>query len=56
MTFADYEERSRRALKSLYDDGLEKPLARAMDGPAKLLSFLVEALEEVVHDVGPWQR
>ena len=52
VAFADYEERSRRALKSLYDDGLEKPLSGATDGPAKLLPFLVEALEEVVTGIG----
>ena len=51
--FIDYEVRSRKALKSLYDDGLERPLARATDGPAKLLPFLVEALEEVVTGTGP---
>ena len=44
VAFADYEERSRRVLKSLYDDGLEKPLAGATGGLAKLLPFLVEAL------------
>ena len=51
--FTDYEVRSRRALKSLYDDGLEKPLAGATDGPTKLLPFLVKALEEVVTGIGP---
>ena len=51
--FTDYGVRSRRALKSLYDDGLEKLLAGATDGPAKLLPFLVEALEEVVTGIGP---
>ena len=44
MAFTDYEDRSRRALKSLYDDGLEKPLAGATGGLAKLLPFLVGAL------------
>ena len=51
--FTDYELRSRKALKSLFEDGLEKPLAGAMEGPAKLLPFLVEALEEVVTGIGP---
>ena len=51
--FTDYEERSRKVLKSLYDDGLEKPLAGATDGPAKLLPFLVEAREQVVTGIGP---
>ena len=53
VAFADLEKRSRKALKSLYDDGLEKPLAGATDGPAKLLPFLVEAIEEVVTGIGP---
>lgn len=53
LAFAGLEERSRKALKSLYDDGLEKPLAGAKDGPAKLLPFLVEALEEFVTGIGP---
>ena len=44
--------RSCKALNSLYDDGLEKPLAGATDGLAKLLPFLVEALEEVVTGIG----
>ena len=51
--FALYEERARIALKTLYDGGLEKPLARAKEGPAKLVPFLVEALEEVVIGIGP---
>ena len=53
VAFADLEERSRKALKTLYDGGLEKPLAGAKDSPAQLLPFLVEALEEIVTDVGP---
>ena len=51
--FTDYEVRSCKALKTLYEDGLEKPLAGATEGPAKLLPFLVEALEEVVTGIGP---
>ena len=51
--FARYEERARIALKTLYDGGLEKPLAGAKEGPAKLVPFLVEALEEVVTGIGP---
>ena len=51
--FALYEERAPIALKTLYDGGLEKPLARAKEGPAKLVPFLVEALEEVVMGIGP---
>ena len=53
VAFTDYEVRSRTVLKSLYDEGLEKPLAGATDGPVKLLPFLVEALEEVVTGIGP---
>ena len=37
----------------LYENGLDKPLVGAKDGPAQLLPFLVEALEEVVTDIGP---
>ena len=51
--FTRYEERARTALKTLYKEGLEKPLARATEGPAKLVPFLVEALEEVVTGIGP---
>ena len=51
--FALLEKRSREALKSLYEKGLEKPLATNEDGPAQLLPYLVEALEEVVSGIGP---
>ena len=51
--FMDYEVRSRKALKTLYEEGLEKPLAGATEGPAKLLPFLAEELEEVVTGIGP---
>ena len=51
--FIDLKERSRVALKTLYENGLERPLATNEDGPAQLLPFLVEALEEVVNGVGP---
>ena len=53
VAFACYEGRARIALKKLYDGGLEKPLAGAKEGPAKLVPFLVEALEEVVIGIGP---
>ena len=53
VAFADLEERSRKALKTLYDHGLEKTLATDEDGPAQLLPLLVKALEEVVDGVGP---
>ena len=39
-------------LKALYEKGLEKPLTTDEDGPAHLLPYLVEALEEVVSGVG----
>ena len=54
--FALLEERSPVALKALYEKGLEKPLTTDEDGPAQLLPYLVEALEEVVSGIGPWQR
>ena len=37
--FALMEKRSREALKSLYEKGLEKPLATNEDGPAQLLPY-----------------
>ena len=37
----------------LYDSGLESLLAGAEDGPAKLLPFLVHALEDVALGLGP---
>ena len=52
-TFALLEKRSREALKSLCEKGLEKPLATNEDGPAQLLPYLVEALEEVVRAISP---
>ena len=51
--FALLEKRSREALKSLYEKGLEKSLATNEDGPAKLLPFLVRALEDVALGLGP---
>ena len=51
--FTGYEVRARKSLKTLYEEGLEKPLAGAMEGPAKLVPFLVEALEEAVTGIGP---
>ena len=53
MAFAKMEKRARAALKTLYDSGLESPLAGAKDGPAKLLPFLVHALEDVALGLGP---
>ena len=51
--FTLLEERSRVALKTLYEKGLEKPLTTDEDGPAQLLPYLVEALEEVMSGIGP---
>ena len=53
VAFAKMEKRARAALKTLYESGLEEPLAGAEDGPAKLLPFLVRALEDVVDGLGP---
>ena len=53
MAFTKLEEKPRALLKTLYDSGLESPLAGAEDGPAKLLSFLVRALEDVALGLGP---
>ena len=53
MAFAKLEEKARALLKTLYDSGLESPLAGAEDGPAKLLPFLVHALEDVALGLGP---
>ena len=53
MAFKLLEERSRTMLRSLYENGLEEPLAGAEDGPAELLPFLVRALEDVVDGLGP---
>ena len=53
VAFADLEERSRKALKTLYEHGLERPLTTNEDGPAQLLPLLVKALEEVLDGIGP---
>ena len=53
VAFAKLEEKARAALKTLYEGGLEKPLAGAEDGPAELLPFLVRALEDVADRLGP---
>nr|XP_020200442.1 microtubule cross-linking factor 1-like [Aegilops tauschii subsp. strangulata] len=47
------EVRSRTALRSLYEKGLEEPLAASNEGPAQLLPYLVDALEDVVSGIGP---
>ena len=53
MAFTEMEEKARTSLKTLYESGLESPLAGAEDGPAKLLPFLVRALEDVTLGLGP---
>ena len=47
------EEKARASLKTLYESGLESPLAGEEDGRAKLLPFLVRALEDVALGLGP---
>nr|XP_020176008.1 uncharacterized protein LOC109761607 [Aegilops tauschii subsp. strangulata] len=47
------EERSRTALRSLYEKGLEELLATDDEGPTQLLPYLVVALEEVVSGTSP---
>ena len=53
VAFTEMEEKARTSLKMLYESGLESPLAGAEDGPAKLLPFLVRALEDVTLGLGP---
>ena len=53
VAFADMEEKAGTSLKTLYDSGLESPLAGKEDGPAKLLPFLVRALQDVTLGLGP---
>ena len=43
----------RGLLKTLYDNGLESLLAGTEDGPAKLLPFMVSALEDFTLGLGP---
>ena len=47
------EVRSRTAVQSLYEKELEEPLAASNEGPAQLLPYLVDALEDVVSGIGP---
>src|SRR4051812_7587134 len=49
----DMEKKARSLLETLYESGLESPLAGAEDGPAKLLPFLVRALKDVTLGLGP---
>ena len=53
MAFAKMEAKARSSLRTLYNSGLESPLAGAEDGPAKLLPFLVHGLEDVALGLGP---
>ena len=53
VAFAEMEAKARSSLRMLCDSGLESPLAGAEDGPAKLLPFLVRALEDVTLGLGP---
>ena len=53
MAFADMEKDARASLKTLYESGLDSPLAGDGDGPAKLLPFLVKALRDVALGTGP---
>lgn len=51
--FTEMEVKARTPLRLLYHSGLEIPLAGAEDGPAKLLPFLIRALEDVTLGLGP---
>ena len=53
VAFKSLEERSRKTLWSLYEKGLEEPLATDDEGPTQLLPYLVATLEEVVSGIGP---
>ena len=53
VAFAELEEKTRAMLKTLYESGLEDPLAGEEDGPAELLPFLVRALEDAADGLGP---
>ena len=53
VALTDLEKRSRKALKTLYEHGLEKPLDTDEDGPTQLLPLVVKALEEVVDGLSP---
>src|SRR3954469_25495847 len=53
VAFTKLEKKACGILKTLYESGLEEPLAGAKDSPAKLLPFLVDALEDVADGLGP---
>ena len=43
VAFADLEKRSRKAMRTLYEHGLERLLDTDEDGPAQLLPLVVKA-------------
>ena len=53
VAFVRLERKARGILKTLYESGLEETLAGAEDGPAKLLPFMVRALEDVTLGLVP---
>ena len=53
VAFKSLEEKSRVALRALYEKGLEEPLATDDEGPTQLLPHLVVALQDVVDGIGP---
>ena len=53
VAFTKLEKKAHTTLKTLYDGGLEKPLAGTKEGPTKLFPFLVRALEDVALGLGP---
>ena len=53
VAFTEMEAKAHSSLRTLYNNGLESPLAGAEDGPAKLLPFLVHTLEDVALGLGP---
>nr|XP_020176299.1 nucleoporin NSP1-like [Aegilops tauschii subsp. strangulata] len=53
VAFKSLEEKSRVALRALYEKGLEEPLATDDEGPTQLLPHLVAALEDVVDGIDP---
>ena len=53
VAFAELEEKAHATLKTLYESGLEDPLASEEDGTAELLPFPVHALEDATDGLGP---
>nr|XP_020186038.1 translation initiation factor IF-2-like [Aegilops tauschii subsp. strangulata] len=56
VAFKSLEERSRVALRALYEKGLEEPLATDDEGPTQLLPHLVVVLEDVVGGISPLEK